>query len=131
MKTGILITVILMIIVIGAGIYLVLNMNNQANTNNNEGGTSNPGNIGAAETKNAEIKNFAFSPSTITINKGDMIRWTNIDSVSHTITSDSGSELDSNIILRGQSYSHTFNKVGTYNYHCTLHQNMKGTIIVQ
>ncbi len=80
---------------------------------------------------NLKIQNFAFSPSTITINKGDTITWTNADSAPHTVTSDSGSELNSGTINNGGVYSHTFNTAGTYKYHCAFHTSMKATVIVQ
>ncbi|MFH1209451.1 MAG: cupredoxin family copper-binding protein [archaeon] len=80
---------------------------------------------------NIEVRGFAFSPPTLTIHRGDTVTWTNYDSVGHTITSDSGNELNSMTFSDGQTYSHTFNTVGTYAYHCTPHPNMKGTIIVQ
>lgn len=83
------------------------------------------------KTYNIEIKSFAFSPSSLTIKKGDMVIWTNEDSVAHTVTSDSGSELSSPLISRGNMYSHTFDTEGTYDYHCTPHSSMKGTIIVE
>ncbi len=80
---------------------------------------------------NIEIKNFAFSPSTLTIKVGETVTWANIDSTSHTVTSDSGSELGSDTLSPSQSYSHTFNTVGTFDYHCSIHTSMKGKIIVE
>jgi plastocyanin len=77
------------------------------------------------------IKNFAFSPSSITINKGTKVTWTNDDSAPHTVTSDSGKLLNSPTLSTGQSFSHTFTSVGTTTYHCTIHKMMKGEIIVK
>lgn len=77
---------------------------------------------------NVNIKNLAFSPSSLTINKGLTVVWTNNDNVAHTVTSDSGNELNSPVINPGQTYSHTFNTLGTYNYHCTIHTFMKGSV---
>jgi len=40
-------------------------------------------------------------------------------------------ELDSGNILNGGNYVHTFNTVGTFNYHCTIHGlGMAGSVIV-
>lgn len=80
---------------------------------------------------NIEISNFAFSPSTLTINKGDTVVWTNKDSATHTVTSDSGNELKSGNIETSNTYSHTFNDLGTFSYHCSIHTSMHGKIIVQ
>ena len=80
-----------------------------------------------------DIKSFSFDPKTIAITKGDTVVWTNMDAAPHTVTSDVGSaknELDSPTLAKGDTYSHTFNDLGTYAYHCTIHTAMKGKIIV-
>jgi plastocyanin len=77
------------------------------------------------------IKNFAFSPSSLTVSVGTTVTWTNQDSASHTVTSDSGSELNSATLSTGQSFSHTFTQAGTFAYHCTIHPFMKATVTVQ
>lgn len=56
-----------------------------------------------------------------------------MDAAPHTVTSDVGSvknELDSPTLAKGYTYSHTFNEIGTYAYHCSIHTSMKGKIIV-
>ncbi len=80
---------------------------------------------------NIEIVNFAYNPLDITVKKGATVTWTNLDSASHTVTSESGNELDSDTLSKGQPYSHTFNDAGTFNYYCTIHPRMKATIIVE
>jgi len=77
-----------------------------------------------------EIEDFAYNPATLTINVGERVEWRNRDSVGHSVTSDSGSELSSGMLSLDQTYSHTFNTAGTYSYHCIPHPNMKGTVIV-
>lgn len=77
------------------------------------------------------IRGFAFTNKTIKIKAGTTIIWTNEDTVGHTVTSDSGTELNSKLLAKGESYSHTFTTVGTYNYHCAPHPSMKGTVIVE
>lgn len=83
------------------------------------------------QTYSVSIQNFAFSPSTLTIHVGDTVIWTNSDSVSHSVRSDSGSEINSALLGNGQTYSHTFAQAGTYTYHCSVHPSMKGTVIVE
>ena len=80
---------------------------------------------------NVEIKNFAFSPTVLTIKKGDSVAWINSDSAPHTVTSDSGNEIGSGTLPTGGTYSHTFNAAGTFEYHCSIHTSMKAKIIVQ
>src|SRR3989344_1123291 len=75
------------------------------------------------------IQNFAFTPSSITIKKGDRIVWTNKDAVVHTATSDTR-DFDSQSLSTNGSYSRVFSTVGTFTYHCTPHPSMKATIIV-
>ncbi len=75
-----------------------------------------------------EITNFAFVPATVTISKGTTVVWTQEDSVSHTV---SGTGFDSGSLSQGQTFSKTFNEAGTFNYHCSIHTTMTGTIIVQ
>src|SRR3989344_8324026 len=55
-----------------------------------------------------QIKDFAFSDKELRIKKGDSITWINIDSVGHTVTSDSGSELNSKLLSKNENYQHTF-----------------------
>jgi plastocyanin len=85
----------------------------------------------APQEKTVAIKTYSFNPSTLTVKVGTKVTWTNEDTVSHTVTSDSGNELSSGQLSQGQSYSHTFNQVGTYNYHCSIHYSMTGTVIVE
>jgi amicyanin len=86
-----------------------------------------------AKTIEVDIKGFAFDPKTIAITKGDTVVWTNTDAAPHRAISDVGSakdELDSPILAKGDTYSHTFKDLGTYAYHCSIHTSMKGKIIV-
>ncbi|MCX6762896.1 MAG: cupredoxin family copper-binding protein [Candidatus Moranbacteria bacterium] len=76
------------------------------------------------------IQNFAFSPASLTIKKGETVTWTNQDSAPHQIASDSGA-FQGNAINKGESYSFTFNATGEFDYHCAIHTSMKGKIIVQ
>jgi len=85
----------------------------------------------SSKTYTVDISGFVFSPKTLIINKEDTVTWINMDSAPHTVTSDSGSELDSGTFTKGESYSHTFNSAGEFDYHCAIHTAMKGKIIVQ
>ena len=82
-------------------------------------------------TYNVEISNFAFNPSEVKIKIGDTVTWINEDSAPHTVTSDSGNELNSPQLSNGQNYSRTFSNTGTFNYYCSVHPSMKATIIVE
>jgi plastocyanin len=79
--------------------------------------------------QSVDIKNFAFSPSTLTAKVGDKVTWKNSDSADHTVTFDDGS-VDSNNIANNATFEHTFSAAGTFAYHCKIHTNMKGTVTV-
>ncbi|MDQ2952564.1 MAG: hypothetical protein M3R54_09905 [Chloroflexota bacterium] len=70
------------------------------------------------------IKDFAFSPPTVTIGVGQMVTWTNNDAAFHT--GDGTAQLG-----QGQSASKTYLAAGTFTYHCAIHTSMTGTVIVQ
>lgn len=76
------------------------------------------------------IQNFAYSQPTFTVKKGTSVTWQNEDTVAHTVTADDGS-FDSGLLEKGKSFSHTFNTVGTFDYHCTPHPQMTAKIVVQ
>ncbi|MFA5967275.1 MAG: PQQ-dependent sugar dehydrogenase [Patescibacteria group bacterium] len=75
------------------------------------------------------IKNFAFSPATLTIPVGTKVTWKNEDAMLHTVTSQGN--FDSGNLTQGKEFSFTFNTKGTFSYICTLHPFMKGKIVVQ
>ena len=79
-----------------------------------------------------KIQNFAFSPATVTVVIGvnNTVTWTNMDSVTHTVTADDGS-FGSGDLSNGQTYTHTFTTVGSFGYHCSIHNYMKGTVVVK
>ena len=100
-------------------------------------GTDNSATVNSASTTvytihNINIQNMAYSPSSITITQGDILIWTNLDSVGHTVTEDGSSPtFNSGTLTNGQTYTLTGLGVGTYTYHCQPHPSMTGTIIVQ
>ena len=80
---------------------------------------------------------FVFSPSSVTINPGDQVRWT-WSSSGHSTTSGSPGQpngiWDSGILnLIGATFTQTFNSAGTFPYYCTPHGGccgMVGTVTV-
>lgn len=87
-------------------------------------------NTGVSSIVNLTIRNFAFSTENLTVKKGTTVIWTNNDSVGHTVTGDTPSGPKSETMSDGQNYSFTFNQIGKFDYHCTPHPNMKGSVIV-
>lgn len=74
-----------------------------------------------------DIQNSAFNPQSVKILTGDTVRWTNKDSVAHTVT---GPTFDSKVLENGDTYEFLFTDAGTYNYKCSIHPSMKGTVVV-
>jgi len=77
-----------------------------------------------------QIANSAFSHTTLTINVGDTVTWTNADGRPHTVTSNDGA-FDSGNLDEGHGFSFTFSEPGTYTYRCNYHDEMRATIVVQ
>lgn len=80
-------------------------------------------------TVSVSISNFAFSPSTITVKKGTIVKWTNNDSAPHTVTGISIGPV-SDTLLNGQTYSYTFDTIGSFDYNCGFHSSMTGRVVV-
>jgi plastocyanin len=80
--------------------------------------------------KQVSIEDFAFKPDTLIVTPGTTVRWTNNDSVAHTVTSDPAGTFDSGTLQPGESFEVLFDTPGIYPYLCTLHPFMHGTVIV-
>jgi plastocyanin len=81
-------------------------------------------------TRTVVIQNFSFKPAHITIKRGTRVRWINKDSTTHTATANNGA-FDSGRLRPGQSYSHTFKSAGKKSYHCNIHPDMRGSVVVK
>ena len=76
------------------------------------------------------IENIEYTPATLTVAKGTTVKWLNRESLTHSVSSDS-TYFESGSFGENQSFSFTFNTLGTFPYHCSHHHTMKGKIIVQ
>lgn len=83
----------------------------------------------AAKTVTIDIKNFMFMPMTVTVAEGDTVTWTNRDQVPHTVA-EKNHKFRSAALDTGDTYSHVFDKAGTYDYFCTLHPQMFAHVVV-
>ncbi len=87
----------------------------------------------AEETEEAEIvtvamRDYKFDEQEITIKEGTTVIWTNYDSAPHTVD---GEGLDSGTISKGESWTYTFTTKGLYDYYCSYHPSMTGTVVVE
>ena len=89
---------------------------------------------GGGNTKNKnkiEIKDFMFSPQTITVKPGETITWINRDEEPHTIVSVGKKFPKSSALDTDQEFSITVSAPGTYEYFCSVHPKMTGIIVVE
>ena len=75
------------------------------------------------------IDNFAFAPATLTVKPGSTVTWTNHDEEPHTVAATDGS-FHSPGMGTGATFSHTFPTAGKFDYVCSIHPMMHGTVVV-
>lgn len=80
-----------------------------------------------------EMKNyqFVFDPETVVVNVGDTVKWVNDSQFDHNAVSNDHKTFHSPILNPKGSWSYKAVTKGTFPYICTLHPNMKGTVIVR
>jgi plastocyanin len=83
-----------------------------------------------AEMPMVKIEEFAFSPPSLTVMVGMSVTWLNKDDIPHTVVSKTRL-FKSKALDTDDSFSFTFNEAGTYEYFCSLHPHMMGTIVVE
>jgi len=82
-----------------------------------------------------ETTDKCYIPSMVTVRLGDKVVWSNDDTAAHTVTSGSPTDgpdgnFDSSLFMAGTTFSHTFDKAGTYPYFCMVHPWMKGSVMI-
>ena len=84
-----------------------------------------------AKTVDVTIQNFIYSPDPITVDPGDSIRWTNLDTALHSAVSVNPGFISA-VIGQGQSSVVVFKDPGTFAYVCAVHgASMRGTVFVR
>jgi plastocyanin len=83
----------------------------------------------AARSVTIKIANFAFNPGVTTVSVGTAVTWTNNDDDAHSVVADNKA-FRSSPLDTGDSYTFTFTAPGTYAYHCGLHPQMVGKVVV-
>jgi len=85
----------------------------------------------AAASVNVNIVDFKFDPAVITITTGTKVTWTEVGPTEHNTVSKADTPLwESPIMQPGDTFSYVFNEAGTYDYWCTIHPEMLGTVVV-
>ena len=83
----------------------------------------------AAAAGGVSIANFAFAPATVSVPAGSTVAWRNDDGAPHAIAFADGAP-PSDLLLPGQAFSRTFARAGRFDYACSVHPYMRGTVTV-
>jgi plastocyanin len=78
------------------------------------------------------IKDFTFGPADLTVRPGAKVTVVNEDSAAHTVTATGAKPFDTGTIGPGRTATFTAPaKTGSYDYLCTIHPSMKGSLTVR
>jgi plastocyanin len=83
-----------------------------------------------AKTVAIDIDNFKFGIVSLEVAVGTTVTWTNRDDVPHTVVS-LKKVFKSPALDTGEHFSYTFMDAGTFDYYCSVHPRMTGTIVVK
>jgi YVTN family beta-propeller protein len=76
------------------------------------------------------VINFAFTPAEIAVAAGESVTWINDDGAPHGLEYHDGAK-GTDLLLPGASFSRSFERPGSYAYHCSVHPYMTGRVIVR
>ena len=80
----------------------------------------------------AATPGLAFTPSTLTVNAGDVVKFS-FGTVAHNVFFDASAGVPDDIAgtNANATVSRTFTTAGTYHYSCHIHPAMQGEVVVQ
>jgi len=88
--------------------------------------------LAARADRQVTIDQHMFVPATVTVHPGEKVTWVNKDQDVHNVTSDDqGRSFRTPLLDAGESATLTFAAPGTFGYHCSVHPDMTGTVIVK
>jgi plastocyanin len=90
-----------------------------------------PASPASAADASVKIDNFTFDPPVLTVKAGTTVTWNNVDDIPHTVASSTRGLFKSKALDTADSFSFTFKDAGTFDYFCSLHPHMTGTIRVE
>jgi plastocyanin len=76
------------------------------------------------------IKDFMFTPRNLVVPVGSKVTWTNKDEEPHKVA-EVNSSFTSQPLDTDEAFMYEFKTPGKYEYFCTIHPRMTGTITVE
>ena len=77
-----------------------------------------------------ELTDTSLRPRVVEITEGGSVVWVNHDRTTHRLVSLAPNVFETPRLGEGESFVSTFTKPGTYPYYCSIHNEMKGTVVV-
>jgi plastocyanin len=86
----------------------------------------------ASATKRVRVGDLFFRSRSITIQRGDTVRWVWVGQAPHNVTVTRGPRRFSSSTMTDGAYRKRLNRRGTYRYICTVHpDDMRGRVVVR
>jgi plastocyanin len=87
--------------------------------------------IAEPTTVEVRISDGAFDPRQVEVAVGGSVTWINDDGTTHQLLSLEPNVIDSPPIGKAGAYTARFTKPGEYRYYCSIHNSMKGVVVVR
>jgi amicyanin len=84
----------------------------------------------AADDTQVTVDNFTFTPKMAAVPVGTTVTWTNHDDIPHNVVN-TERKFKSPVMDTDETFSHTFDVAGTYQYYCSIHPRMTGQVVVR
>lgn len=94
------------------------------------------GGSSGGKSASVELKGIAFNPNDVSVPVGGTVTWTNGEGVPHDVTKEGGPGPSFKSgprggMKEGDTFKYTFKTAGKFDYECTVHPNMQGTVTVK
>ncbi|RPI40434.1 MAG: hypothetical protein EHM53_02040 [Methanoregulaceae archaeon] len=91
-----------------------------------------PSRIASVSDNTIIIEKNTFKPANMTVKINSTVRWVNADDRPHRLEFvDKAFSTSTYLLGTSQSASQRFDRAGTYDFSCTIHPEMQGTILVE
>jgi len=138
-RTWVIIGALAVLVVGGLAVWMQFGAKQQPNDTTRVGDSQNTTSDAVDRTDSTIVaiamKNTAFTPQKIQVKKGTIVRWVNEDDIRHNVVAlnendQSGLPAQNELFGKGGTYEFTFDLIGTFDYKCTPHPFMTGSVEV-